>query len=54
MDNNDMIIEPEKKNKYLIIAIVIIGVIALGLGGYVVYNKMIILLQKMMEILNAY
>lgn len=40
MDNNDMIIEPEKKNKNLIIAIVVIAVIALGLGGYVVYNKM--------------
>ena len=40
MDNNDMIIEPEKKNKNLIIAIAIIAVIALGLGGYVVYNKM--------------
>ena len=32
--------KPEKKNKNLIIAIVIIAVIALGLGGYVVYNKM--------------
>ena len=40
MDNNDMIIEPEKNNKKLIIAIAIIAVIALGLGGYVVYNKM--------------
>ena len=40
MDKDDIIIEPDKKKNILVIVLVILGVVVLGLIGWIVYGKM--------------